>query len=74
MGCGAGALAEEHEIDYVVTPDEFIEVRIGRASPADFAGFPRSFPKARIRVVNTGRFELGAIRGVTLDDFLLEEA
>ena len=60
-----------HEIDFVLGPDEFLEVKRGRTGPLDFAWFPKSFPDGRLTVVGASRFETAQVVGVTLEDFLL---
>ena len=62
-----------HELDFVVGPEAFIEVRRGAASPLDFAWFAASFPGARLTVVNPNRFETDQVRGVPLRDWLVED-
>ncbi len=62
----------EHEADFVVDPAQFIEVKQGRTTALDHAWFARSFPKANLRVVGAERFETATVRGVTMEDFLLE--
>ncbi len=64
--------SKQHELDFVVAPGEFLEVKRGRTGPLDFGWFPRAFPGARLTVVGGDRFETDAIRGVTFEDFLLE--
>jgi predicted AAA+ superfamily ATPase len=61
----------DHEIDFVLGPDEFLEVKRGRTGPLDFAWFPKSFPGGRLTVVGASRFETDQVAGVTLEDFLL---
>jgi predicted AAA+ superfamily ATPase len=63
-----------HEIDYVIDPDLLVEVKRGAASALDFSWFARSFSKGRLCVVGRERFEADRIRGMTLEDFLLDEA
>ncbi len=63
----------EHEIDYMVKPDCFVEVKRGAVTSLEFSWFPRSFPKGRLIVVNPHRFEASGVRGMTLEDFLLAE-
>lgn len=65
---------KEHEIDYMVNPDCFVEVKRGAVTPLEFAWFERSFPKGRLMVVNRRPFETARVRGLTLEDFLLAEA
>ena len=59
-----------HELDFVVSPDAFVEVKRGAASPLEFAWFARTFPRARLTVVNAARFETDRVRAITLEDFL----
>ncbi|HCU25689.1 MAG TPA: ATPase, partial [Deltaproteobacteria bacterium] len=40
--------SKEHEIDFVSPGQEFIEVKLGRASPLDFAWFEKVFPKSKL--------------------------
>jgi predicted AAA+ superfamily ATPase len=61
----------DHELDFVLGPDRFLEVKRGRTGPLDFAWFPRSFPKGHLTVVGANRFETDQITGVTLEDFLM---
>jgi hypothetical protein len=61
-----------HELDYVLAEGEFLEVKMGGASPIEFSWFPGSFPRARLKVINRNRFEASRITGLTLEDFLLE--
>lgn len=60
-----------HELDFVLRPGLFLEVKRGRTGPLDFAWFPKSFPNDRLMVVGANRFETDAIVGLTLEDFLL---
>jgi len=64
-------MGDEHEIDFVLGPDEFLEVKRGGATALDFAWFPRSFPGGRLTVIGSSRFETDRIRGITAEDFLL---
>jgi predicted AAA+ superfamily ATPase len=64
----------EHEIDFLLAPDELIEVKRGRATALDFAWAGKVFPRARLTVVCATPFEADRVRGVTLDTFLRGEA
>jgi uncharacterized protein len=59
------------EIDFVVSPNQFIEVKAGQASATEFSWFHKQFPKEHLTVVSSERFDSGRIRGITLEDFLL---
>ncbi len=61
----------EHELDFVLAPDHFVEVKRGRTGPLDFTWFPKCFPKGRLTVLSESRFETDRIHGITLEDFLL---
>lgn len=62
--------AGEHEIDFVLRPELLIEVKRGQASALDFAWFPKVFPRKRLVVITTERFETAFCRAMTLADFL----
>jgi uncharacterized protein len=62
----------DHELDFVVSPELFVEVKRGRTSPLEYAWFPRQFPAARLLVIGRDTFDTEAVRGLTLEDFLLE--
>jgi len=62
--------SDKHEIDFVVEPQSFIEVKRGKATPMDFEWFPHVFPEGRLTVIGESRFETDQIRGITLTDFL----
>jgi predicted AAA+ superfamily ATPase len=61
-----------HELDFVLEGNQYLEVKRGKVQPFELAWFPKSFPKGRLTVINPHRFEAEKIRGVTLEDFLLE--
>lgn len=63
---------KENEIDFVVPPNLWLEVKRGRSTPLDFSWFPRIFPKENLTVVSTATFETTQIRGVSFENFLLE--
>jgi len=64
--------SDDHELDYVRAPDDFLEVKQGRTGPMDFTWFPRRFPRARLTVLTTTPFEHDWVRGITIDEFLRE--
>lgn len=61
---------KDHELDFVLGMDDFIELKRGRTTPVEFSWFPRSFPQGRLTVVSSSRYETRNVRGVTLEDFL----
>ncbi len=63
--------SKEHELDFVVNSDSFIEVKAGSTNPLEFAWFPRALPNARLTVVSGSSYETDRIRGVTMQEFLL---
>jgi len=62
-----------HEIDFVLDPHRFVEVKRGAAGAFQFAWFPRTFPASHLWVVSRDRFEADRMRGTTLEAFLLSE-
>lgn len=64
--------SKEHEIDFVTHDESLIEVKRGRAGPLDFTWFPKIFPKRTLTVVCATPFATDRVRGVTMEDFLLE--
>jgi hypothetical protein len=66
--------SEKRKIDFVRNDKPWIEVKAGRASPFEFDWFGRTFPWEKLLVVNSERFDGNAVRGVTLEDYLLDES
>jgi predicted AAA+ superfamily ATPase len=66
--------SEKREIDFIRNDKPWIEVQAGRASPFEFDWFARTFPREKLLVVSSERFDGKAVRGVTLEDFLLDES
>jgi uncharacterized protein len=62
---------KEHELDFVLSPTHFLEVKSGGRSPVEFAWFHRVFADVHVTVVSDSRYETGRITGITLEDFLL---
>ncbi len=59
-----------HEIDFVLSPTELLEIKRGKSGPLDFGWFPKVFPNARLTVISASRFETDTVEGITLPDFL----
>jgi hypothetical protein len=49
-------------------------VKAGHASPFEFDWFVRTFAREKLLVVSSDRFDGSTVRGVTLEDFLLDES
>lgn len=64
----------QHELDFVLAADRFVEVKPGRTSALEYAWFPKSFPKGRLTVIGKDRFDAERVRGITIQDFLEEGA
>lgn len=60
----------DHELDFVLGDDQYVEVKLGRATALDFAWFGKVFPKGRLTVVCATPFESDRVVGVALDEFL----
>ena len=64
--------SKEHELDFVLAPEHFLEVKRGSASPLEFAWFNKVFPTARLTVICQTPFETRQIVATTLEQFLSE--
>ena len=64
----------DREIDFVVRPDLLLEVKRGGTSAMEFGWFPRALPHRRLWIVGADRFETAALRGLTIEDLLLDES
>lgn len=62
--------SDEHEIDFVIDPHHFIEVKLGSASPVEFLWFSKIFPKARLDVISERPFGSGQVTGLAMEEFL----
>jgi len=60
----------DREIDYVVRPELWIEVKRGGASAMEFAWFVYSFPRAELWIVGRECFAADRIRGLTMAELL----
>jgi predicted AAA+ superfamily ATPase len=60
----------EHEVDYVITSKEFLEVKRGASSQLEFSWFAKQFPKAQLTVVNTKSFGTDTVTGVSFEHYL----
>ncbi|MBS0655271.1 MAG: ATP-binding protein [Verrucomicrobia bacterium] len=62
----------EHEMDFVVQPKEYLEVKRGQSSPIEFAWAKHQFPKSKVRVICSTPFESESVTGISLEQFLSE--
>jgi predicted AAA+ superfamily ATPase len=66
--------SDRHEVDFVRDGRPWIEVKTGKVSPFEFDWFAKSFPREQLLVVGAERFPGNDVRGVTLEDFLLDDS
>jgi len=63
----------EHEVDFIIPSNQsYIEVKSGKTRATDFIWFLKSFHHENLTVISQSAFETERIRGITLEDFLLE--
>ena len=62
--------SQEHELDFFVRNQFFVEVKRGKTSPFEFQWFLKVFPKKKLRVVSASSFDGGSIQGISFEDFL----
>lgn len=65
--------SKEHEIDFVDSERNLYEVKVGQTGLVDFAWFPKVFPKRKLAVIGGSEFRSAAIKGVTIEQFLLSD-
>jgi len=65
--------SKEHELDFVLGKDNFIEVKRGKTSPLDYTWFPKVFPRGLLTIIGTTPFETDRIRGLSMEEFLETE-
>lgn len=63
---------KQHEIDFFELPNQFVEVKRGQVSPMEFLWFSKQFPNQTLTIVNSKNFETANLKGMTIEDFLLE--
>ena len=63
---------KNHEIDFVLSKEHFLEVKRGQASALELAWFSKQFPKKKLTVINTKNFSTDYIDGITLEEFMLQ--
>lgn len=63
--------SKQHEIDFVLSPTQLLEVKHGPTSPVDFAWFAKVFPKGHLTVISRSRYRTDQLTGISLDEFLL---
>lgn len=59
-----------HEIDFVVQPNDYLEVKRGQSSPLEFAWTKHQFPKSHVTVICNTPFQTETVRAMTLEQFL----
>ena len=64
--------SKTHEIDFFSPAHEYIEVKLGKASPFEFDWFCHIFPKTDLTVICKTPFSQGHISGKTIDTWLRE--
>ena len=65
--------SDQHETDFVLDAGHYLEVKVGKTTPLEFAWFGRAFPHAKLTIVSQARYRTENLKGITLEDFLLGE-
>jgi predicted AAA+ superfamily ATPase len=65
--------SKEHEIDFVDSERKLYEVKLGQTGVVDFAWFPKVFPKRKLLVIGGSEFRSTAVKGITIEQFLLSD-
>jgi len=64
---------KSHEIDFVMAPNHFIEVKRASCSALDFTWFSQHFPHNVLKVVNQHTFQTKTTEGIDFEAFLKEK-
>lgn len=62
---------DKHEIDFVVSTDNWLEVKRGSCSSLEFSWFAKQFPSKHLSLVNAKSFETQIVSGLTFEQFLM---
>ena len=65
--------SKEHELDFVLSPGEFLEVKHGRTSPVAFPWFSKVFPKTHLTVISQTRYQTANLTRIGFEEFLPQE-
>ena len=65
--------SKTNEIDFVTDDEVYIKVKRGRCSVFDFTWFLQTHPGKTMMVINPEHFTSQNIKGLSLEDFLLED-
>ncbi|MBS0612627.1 MAG: ATP-binding protein, partial [Proteobacteria bacterium] len=65
--------SKQHEIDFVDVHENLYEVKAGRSGPLDFVWFAKTLPKRKLLVIGGGEFQSSAVKGITIEQFLLAD-
>jgi predicted AAA+ superfamily ATPase len=65
---------QHHEIDFVCSADDFIEVKKGACSPLEFAWFSKSLPNKHLTLINPSEFKTRNVSAVSLENFLMMQS
>lgn len=64
--------SQAHEIDFVIHPKCFLEVKRGKSHPFEFSWLERELPEAHLSVINTNSFETDKVIGLSLKQYLTD--
>jgi len=64
---------KNHEIDFVVSENEFLEVKRGTTSVMEFSWFAKQFPGKHLTVLTPSSFETNQISSASIEAFLLND-
>lgn len=62
--------SKDHELDFLVEPGRYLEVKRGPTSPMEFSWFEQSLRGARLTVVSDSNWKARSISGTTFEEFL----
>ena len=62
--------SKDHELDFLIEPRHYLEVKRGPTNPMEFSWFEQSLRGARLTVVSDSSWRTRSISGITFEEFL----
>lgn len=64
---------EQHEIDFVISENQWLEVKLGQASPHEFSFLSMMPRKIQTNVICTNRIHTQTVKSIKVRDFMRGE-
>ena len=65
--------SKQHEVDFVVSSDHFVEVKLSQTSPMAFTWFPQQLPNKQLQVIAHNSFDTPYVKAKPMEAWLKQE-